>query len=278
VRPAETRDGAAIYFFQKACPANPSTTDQAIPALIAGLIPVLSSFLINTTDKLIAAYRQGLTGSFSAGATAPGIYDDNGQLNFTCLVIARGAFGKTTKLGAGGDEYVDNVLVSQLGMAAYPYFYFEAEASLRGTSLILTPRYIRYEKTSARRAGKGKKKVAIALALSEEVLDRNAALPANDKLIALYRFDLGELEIGKSYAHTKEAPLLAGTATQQVVPAFGADKMRVPFNAVAVVTETEDSSLIFEALSQTFTSKKSDIEELITDAIKDAIAEEKDGE
>jgi hypothetical protein len=93
--------------------------------------------------------------------------------------------------------------------------------------------------------------------------------PTDEKSIALYRFDLGRLEIGKSYEHSAAAPLLTGTASQQSISADTPGG--IPFNVLAIVIESEEPGLVLEALSTAYGSKKGDLENAITDILKEAI-------
>jgi hypothetical protein len=190
------------------------------------------------------------------------------------VVVARGLFGAPNPSPDSGDGKLTTAAeLEKLSLADYPAFYLEAEAKLEGTSLLLQPRYVRYAQSSARREGSGMKHVGVVIALTEAVLKPDAEL-ADDKAIALYRFDLGRLEIGRSYEHEEKKPLLTGTAAQQTVPLPNGEAGRVPFNLLAIVTETEQPGLLLEALSTAYGSKKGDLEKALTEVIKNAFPAE----
>jgi hypothetical protein len=267
-----TRQGTAAYLFEN-CPVNPTRrTEFAFPLVAVGaaLAPLIANLAVTVGENLLNAEKEGLSGQFVAGTASEGVYTEEGKLSFGCLIIIRGLFGAPNPSGISGDEEWTTTHLDRLSLADYPAFYLEAEVKLVGTSLMLQPRYIRYAQSSALREGSGMKHVGVVVALTEAVLASDAE-PTDEKAIALYRFNLGRLEIGKSCKHSDTEPLLTGTAAQQMVPSAGGQQGRVSFNVLAIVTETEQPGLLLDALSTAYGSKKGDLEKALTDIITDAL-------
>ena len=93
-----------------------------------------------------------------------------------------------------------------------------------------------------------------------------------DKAFAIFRHDFGRLEIGKRY----EGPLLNGTASSAVLATEAQDK--TGFNISALISESESPGIALQVLSETFASKKGDLQKALEDTIKKAIGESKTGQ
>lgn len=129
---------------------------------------------------------------------------------------------------------------------------------------MLQPSYLSYAASNARNAGSGRKYVTLALALSQMTPAKADEL-SEDKSFAVFRMDLGRLEIGKRY----EEKLLAGTASS--VGFSQQSYENEAYNITALITETENPGVAFQVLSETFATKKGDLEKALEETIKKAV-------
>nr|VFK67289.1 MAG: hypothetical protein BECKUNK1418G_GA0071005_11346 [Candidatus Kentron sp. UNK]VFK72623.1 MAG: hypothetical protein BECKUNK1418H_GA0071006_11266 [Candidatus Kentron sp. UNK] len=277
---AESRLGAAVLIYNKC----PMATDSSVSDIKTGLqaqngqihtlaggagvaaavAPLAANFAVTLVGKALAERKAGLAGEFSAG----GIGEDITGKATGCLIVARGHFGdRFAKAGKFSKE-----LLEKLSLAAHPVFYLEAEVDKTGDNIELKPVYLSYAASSARNSGSGWKNVSLAIAMSKAAVDKDArskgekADSKEDKPFAVFRHNIGRLEIGKVYKGEK---MLSGTSYVQGSANFS--KQKEKFNITAQITESEDASIALEALIEAFGAKKGGIETLITDTIKEGI-------
>lgn len=258
--PSQHRAGTAISLLNK-CPVS---SDEELPvALIAAVVPLLADFAVSTVGKVIEGQKEGLSGQFVAGAATTNFVNDISAGG--CLAIYRGLFGETNPTGIERADGLTEEDLKLLSLADYPAFYMEAETILENDALKLEPRYIRYAQSSARNDGSGRKHVGIALAVTERALKRDEDPPSDKDAIALFRFDLGRLEIGKSYLHkTDTAPILTGTGSVQSIDTSKAQ----PANLLAYVVESESPGIVLEALSAAFKNEEKNLKSALGDFLK----------
>jgi hypothetical protein len=271
--PADGREGAALYFFSKGCPitGGPAALEEEalLPLIVGAAAPFVAEFTVGLVGALIEAQKEGLNGSFPATGLTPALHNPDGTLSFNCIAIARGLFGAVSaQREDGGDGVFLRAHLEPLGLRDYPAFYMEAGATLEQKALVLTPQYLRYAGTSARRPGSDRKHVGMVLALLEKSV-KPGEETTDDQSVALYRFNFGRLEIGRSYA----ASLLIGTSALQTLPEKSEDNP-TPVNAFALVTESEDPGVLLKVLSESFDARKDDLKTALTGIIKEALVPE----
>ncbi|GAB4394467.1 MAG: hypothetical protein Tsb0032_19890 [Kiloniellaceae bacterium] len=282
------RVGEAVMV-RKNCPIlGPAATEdgpEKSAAVAAGvaipLIGIAVDLAANVVTKALSEAEEGLNGYFLAlGSMANDAKDGNVDTEeIRCVIVARGLTGRSPAddpdipESAGQLEKAD---LEDLGLADYPSFYLEMKASwTQGTRevpaasggttseirpiLTLTPVYLHYAQSAARREGSGKKAVTVALAIA-------SAQPADkDKLeegaSAVFRFNFGRLEVGHQY---DEATLKTLNSSQVIAKGAGP-------SIAALVTESEQPSVALKALSEAFSSNKGDLTKALKDAISDAV-------
>ena len=237
-----------------------------VGAAVAVAAPLLADFLVTLAAKGIEANEQGLSGEFMAGTSVANI-NEAFQNNQQCLVIYRGLFGKTEFEEKIVNKSLKENDLMTLGLVDYPAFYMEATGAIDGNSLTITPRYVSYADTVARNTGSGKKHVGIVLAMTERVLQRNGEPPSDNEALAVFRFDLGQLEVGKSYKEELNSPILRGTGAVQQIDVGDAGQ---PANLTAYVIESEDPGLVLAAFSKAFEGQKDNLTSALTDLVRDA--------
>jgi len=248
---ATQRAGAAIAVLDS-CPAAQDEEVAelaALPALIGSVVPLAASFGISSIRNAIEDRKDGRSGQFVAAGVSKDVRTD---LNSgKCLVIYRGLFGAPEPTAS--DVRLSASDLKTLGLVDMPAFYMEARADLDDDVLRLEPQYVRYGQSSARIAGSGMKHVGIVLAMTERRLSAEEDAPVDNEAIALFRFDLGRLEIGRSYLQAPGAPVLTGTGAIQTLPA-GANG--TPANLFAYVVESEQPGPVLTAFAEAFASQE----------------------
>lgn len=270
---APARKGAAAYLLDQ-CPTQSERPNETALAAIAASFA--ADFIIGAVEKWLAKRKAELSGEFVAATSTPRLFSPPvegaaPQLSFGCVVIASGEFGELRpKASARGDLTVGKL--SSLGLADQPNFYFEAVATAVGPTVTLQPTYIDYRAlAAAKRSSKGVKKVVAIVGFSGKSLAKDAKVN-DENSFAVYRFNFGELEVGKIYKGEK---IFTGTSAVQEMPApivNGAFAPR-PANVFAFVGETEEPSLALELMTSSFNSNKDSINKAIEDAIKKALGE-----
>lgn len=228
-------------------------------ALVETLIGFGAQFLVNFGSHAIENYQNGLNGQFAGG----GVVDAAHAGDIHCLIIAHGLIGAGGANVAGGRSPLSGADLERLHLADVPGFYMEARLTRQGERVVIEPVFLSYAQTAARHRGSGRKHVSLIVAVDEHVATP-AADSGDDDFDALFRFDLGQLEIGRHY----DASALAGLAASQQLPAtsFGGS------NISALVTESEEPGPALQALSETYAAKKDALQTAIEDAVTHALA------
>lgn len=261
-----------VHKTEKAPPADDKAAFAATAAAIG--IPLLANFAVTFVGESIEARSEGLSGQFIAGMNTDDIkstfqpHKSESKTNYPCLAIYRGLFGEAKPAENRSTSELTEDDLTTLGLVDYPAFYMEMRGELKGNSLTLTPKYIWYADTVARSRGSGEKHVGVVLAMTEQVLKRESDPPTDADTLALFRFDLGRLEIGKSYLEEPGRPLLTGTGAVQPIRIEGEDKK--PANLLAYVIESEDPDLVLAAFSEALESQEDDLISALTDFLRDA--------
>lgn len=270
--PANSRLGSVIYVSDKLCPNDPDSKAKEFAFLapvIAVGVSMAVTYLVEAVNKSIEEYKKGLTGSFTA--SGPSGHKANA---IKCIIIARGQLGSRDRDNTTNDNDVLRTIYPGLGFGDYPSFYLELKVAKQGEkALQLTPLYLSYAASIARNEGSGKKNVSMVLAFSD-TSQKKADEINEDKAFAIFRHDFGRLEVGKRYHKS----LLTGTSASSSITTESLNKEG--FNVSTLVTDSEDPGIALQVLSETFASKKGDLQKALEDTIKkaidDKIAENKD--
>jgi hypothetical protein len=249
----------------------------AAPLIAAG-VSLAATYIVSSIDKAIEEYKKGLSGSLAAAGIATTVPE-----NKSCILIVRGVIGKMKQKPGKAENENGDFLVKYsyaLGLQDYPAFYLELSAStvkpkdapstqgqqpvkISGT-LTLKPSYLSYAASAAKNLGSGTKHVGLAVGFSDTAQKKSDEIN-EEKTFAIFRYDLGRLEIGKRYI--KE--LLDGTGASVALTEEQSKKSA--FNITAVVSESEDPGLLFQVLQKTFTDEKADLQKALEEAITNAI-------
>ena len=271
VMPATGRSGAAAYLTYK-CPTT--STDGGGEK---GIFDAAAGFVVDFVIKGISTYlekrKAELNGEFIAATSISNVYGSKG-LAFGCLVVVSGEFGPAVVATAAKPSSADlsEDVLAALKLTRQPDFYLEARARLdHGDALTLQPVYLRYGATSAARSRTGKKNVAAIIGMSTASLATDTEI-SEDNSFAVFRFNLGELEIGKTYNSADYFPGLSAVQSLPAPLSENGEPIARPANVFAFVAETEDPSLALELLASTFEDNKDDLssalETILTNALK----------
>lgn len=253
----------------------------AVPLIAAG-VAFAATFVVDSINTAIEEYKKGLSGSFVAAGIS------KIELSkVVCIAIGRGLLTKPVKDSTN--------LYHQLGFKDNPAFYLELKVDEStgdkptektqtasspavpqgdanpGTtgkketrSVTLTPFYLSYADSAAKTAGSGKKHVGVAIAFSDTAQKKPEEID-EEKAFAVFRHDLGRLEIGMSY----DKDLLKGTGASASLTEEA--YLKNTFNLSAIISDGEDPGIALEVLSKTFTDKKADLKKALEEAITNAI-------
>lgn len=289
VTPSNVREGTVAYL-SESCPVSEPAKEAILAPLVALGISFASDLISNTISQKVEERKENLNGTFIAGTSSEGFYkhsegfykqNDSGKimLRHRCIIIARGLIGDVytnkgiSKRNKIASSEMDSEHLKALGLADFPAFYFEASLEEEGSgSVTLQPKYVFYAASSAKNPGSGKKNIGIVIALTKSSPKREE-IESVDAL-ALFRIYLGRLEIGRSYEHKGDQGILIGTKVMQELPDKTDEEgnpLLHPFNLTAVVSETEDPSLLLKVLSSTLKSHKDDLSKALSEVLKDAI-------
>lgn len=286
--PAKSRLGTVVYFIprenlpagvnEKKCFSEFTHTEvhkilyppqqeekPLVPAvaagpLIAAGISFAATYLVDSVSAAIEEYKKGLSGSFGAAGISNRKIQD-----IACIAIGRGLLTKPVK--ESPNFYL------QLGFKDNPAFYLELavesktvtdEGGKDSGSVTLTPTNLSYAQSIAREKGSEKKHVGVAIAFSDTAQKKPEEIE-EAKAFAVFRHDLGRLEIKKHY----DKDLLKGTGASASLTEEAYQKGT--FNITAVISDSEDPGLAFEVLSTTFTDQKSNLKKALEEAITNAI-------
>jgi len=266
---ATSRLGAVIYPLENAqckkAEKKPAQEQQqagqregvAAPLIAAG-ISMGITLAVDAINKSIEDYKKGLSNIFAAGGNSPDVAG-----NIKCLVVARGLIGQAIREKDKSNDKASNNY-RDLGFSDYPSFYLELKTEHKGNTVVLTPQFLSYAASSARKEGSGFKHVSLVLSFSD-ISPKGPSENSEEKAFAVFRHDLGRLEIGKSY----DEKLLIGTAASAFLK--DEDLKRKGFNISAVVTESEEAGLAYQVAAEAYASKKADLQKAMEDTLTKAI-------
>lgn len=262
--PADSRLGTVIFVnpMGKECPSL-NTKEFAVAApLIAAGVSIAATYVVNSITTAMEEYKKGLSGSFGAAGIA-----GQASMDIGCIVIARGLMGEGKPPRVPDTKDFLANYYHQLGFQDYPAFYLELKVSVdpkASETLKLQPNYLSYAASVAKNSGSGRKHVGIALAFSDTAQKKPDEIN-EEKTFATFHHDLGRLEIGKRY----KPELLHGTGASASLTNESFKKSS--FNISAVVSESEDPGIAFQVLSETFSSKKADLQKALEETITNAL-------
>ena len=289
---ADQRAGAAMLLLKDCLVHKQEARQKIIGGVAAIAIPVLANFAVKYVGAAVDARKEGLSGQFIAGTTVDDINAafnpdaTNNETKTPCLVIYRGLFGATKEdaTDSNRDSDLTKNHLTDLELVDYPAFYMEIRFQFDGNYLKALPKYIWYADTVARNPGSGKKHVGVVLAMTEQAMGRDSDPPSEseatkqaeehdgdpptaDEALALFRFDLGTLEIGKSYLQEPGSPLLTSTIAAQPIRLDATTAK--PASLLAYVVESEDPGLVLATFSEAFESQEDNLTSALTDFLRD---------
>ncbi len=274
---AAARKGAAVYLLPD-CPTEASAAAES--GLIALAASFAADFLVGAVENWLAKRKAELSGEFVAGTSAPLLFTppsgaSSPKLSFGCVVIASGEFGALRSKAASSRGALTAGKIDAMGLVDYPDFYLEAKAEAVGDAVTLRPIYLDYRKlAAAERSSKGSKKIVAIIGFTAKSLAQDAKIN-EENTFAVYRFNFGELQVGKVY---KGAEIFTGlSAVQKMPPPYVEGKFQPKAaNVLALVAETEDASLALQLLTSAFASNKDTLNKVVEDAVKKALGEEEE--
>lgn len=252
--PAPVRVGAFVTAMPR-CPVS-DTERFEMSSLIASFA---GDFLFSYVDAALKDYQEGLNGAFVASGVVDG---ELGQ--GSCIIIANGPLGPVQPTFVEGGSQFSSADLQDLHLADVPAFYLEARVlwDPDQTHLTLRPEFLSYAASSARTRGSGAKHVSLVMTVDETAADATANA-SDSGFSAVYRINLGELEIGRHY---DAAQLRYTGASQAITPA----DLRSA-NVSVLVTESEDPSLALQALSAAYQSNSGALQSAFEDMIASAL-------
>lgn len=246
--------------------AQTAAGSKRIGPLSTALIATASDFLLELVGAGLVAEQQGRNGQFMA----TGVYlgkekvRSQGHTKNTedgCIVIYRG-IGGTFRDDIDATPSLPRSTLAALGLAAQPAIYLEflVESTNDNSKRMLTLNRADYAASSARRKGSGLKSVSVVIGLgAEQSIDETQSEIKPADVAEVFRFNLGRLQIGKSYG--------ADRSVRSIVPAAAEPGT----NLVALVTEADRESVALTALTTAFNTNKSSIDDALTEKIKEAL-------
>ncbi len=252
---ASSRSGSVIAGIDQSCSDFVEgkavvTRSLSMATVLTPLIAFGADFAVKYIGKKIEERKADLSGQFLSTGKLNSLGSDR------CVVVVRGNLQEPIKAKLG--EHIKNAPYSNHeekwlkdnGWLIYPEFYLLMQPNVEDDIASLMPYKLNYGNTSAKRAGKNKKNVSLALAMSFDSLLSEEEIGATDAKIT-FRHNFGELEIGHSY----DKHQLTGTAAYSKLNTTDG-----PFLATGLVTESEEPSIALQAMSEAFESKKGDLQ------------------
>ena len=248
----------------------PTEGEQGGFAPLIPLIGIAVDAAVNLASDQLAKAKTGRTASWPA--TRGGIEFDAGHY---CLALSRGVLKRAGT--ANADKLALGEAASFDGVPAFVMLAdLEVKPATTGFNLTITPKFLSYAETSAPKRGSGKKDVAVLLAFDGAA--PTAAAKANaeagggaaaaadatadpKKSTGGAQLQFGKLEIGKSY----DAALLSPIVTQTTVNKAPA------YTVSAVVTESEDPSVVLTTFAAAFDKNKDSLSTAIQTTVKNAL-------
>lgn len=266
---ADGRFGEAVFVTSGGCPQADKVpfTDEEFAAAGAVLLPVVAStgasFLTSYIEKSLEKAKEGLSGQFVASA----VVNAGEPRTDGCLIIVRGIFDDVFS-GDPGDFRQETL--EALSLADYPAFYLELKTRRDTENIALQPAYLAYSTSISRRSGSGRKNVAAVVVASSEALTNDEGV-RGDAPFAVFRHDLGRLQIGRSY---NAAQLMPGTAASQPLDegfSTGA------YNISVLVTDSEGPSIALQALTAAYSDNAGDLENALENIFRNALGAGEEG-
>lgn len=229
---ATSRVAATVTLTRGQCQGANGTVAPAAEGVAPVLIGIVASAAVNLVGSLLQQWRDGASGQF----LATGMVD--GQLcnGVHTLTIERKRLGDNGKME--------------------PFKLTAALANMDG-QLTLIPNQLSYGSTSAARQTRTKH-VSIVLAFSNQAASDGKTIN-EEKALASFRLNFGELEMGKRY----EAGLLEGTEAMASLP-----KDTKGFNMAALVTESREAGPALKALVDAYAGGKDDLAKALAKLIE----------
>lgn len=237
--------------------------------LAAAGISFLGDFIFGAIQKKIEKRKAGLT----AQTLFTGVTQDT-MVTGQCIRITAGEFGRLKPKGVDSSNgKLNKVFLQKAKLADYPEILIELKTKRKDNLLTLTPSYIFYRDTQAATRGKGEKKASLVIALARNALEGADNLEKNKAVVAVFRHNLGTLEIGGEYVSAETPGLLSGTESKVVI---SDENLAAGVNLLAVLTESEDQSLVMSALTDAFGENSDDLKSAFEGIITDALNIEAD--
>jgi hypothetical protein len=252
------RENVAILAVVDKCPS--ADTEQAAAAL-GPVIATAADFTINWISSYLENREKKLTGQF----TARGLSKVSALSG--CVIVGRGVFGPGWD---GRTQAIDELTAPKLealGFVDVPAFYLELNAKLEDGYLTLTPYFLVYGASSAKRTPSGKKSVTVALSVSAGQHHEDSTDSAEQ--VAKIELDLGKLEIGRYY---KEAVLKGVVARGRLKSPEG------NVGLVALVTESEEAGIAEQAVAKAFEDNSNELSEALAEFLSGIAGIDNDGD
>lgn len=277
------RSSSAIFGFKQSCEEVTTSekdmkhiilTDKEksfTPATAAILAPIIgfgANYAINYTEKKIDKKKKDLNGQFLSTGIVQNFSSDTND-NTSCIMITRGNFITSENdpwgtITSGDTGYTRQELkwFKKNKFHNFPEFYLLINVVKKNDVAMLEPYKLNYGGTSAKKRGKKKKNVTLALSMSSKSNLSESDINSSDSY-ATFKHNFGELQIG--YSYTKEQ--LLGTESynrikkpkEAVQSAQSEGASNISF-ATALITESEEPSIALEAMAGAFESKKDDLQ------------------
>lgn len=241
------------------CPTDPAASLRPESAPLIGAVAALGvDVALRAVDGALKAEVEAQSGQFLATGRidAPDMQALGGG---GCLVIYRGVLGPVAPdLAADPTALLTPAMLGDLGLADYPAFYLELEASRADDVLLLQPVHLHYAASVARSAGSGRKHVTVVVAMDPGA-PTAAPEPAAE---AVFGHNLGRITIGSTITDREGAFQFRGAAVGRVVADWSKGQ-----NLAVLVTEAEEAPLALRALSAAFSSRRDKLLETIEGAV-----------
>ncbi|MGH9461620.1 MAG: hypothetical protein ACRD1X_10420 [Vicinamibacteria bacterium] len=268
------------------CLVFPTPRERYLGAIGVALTPLLIDGALSAVQNFLNAREAALAGAHSAH-TSGRFYDSDGELGFGCIVVVRGTFGQRHEEIGDQDQRgsVTGKHLTDLGLADFPDFYFEARASLEPSGdeesaaiMRVTPQVLQLARTAAARSGAGAKTTNLLFLFSRAALDPTED-PDKDAAFAVLPFQFEQVPIGAEISKDSQGKsLLEHHSVTTGIPASAIEGSQfvIPFNIAVYVEETEQAGAFQKLILDVFARKKNDFETKITEIVTGALQPKKD--
>lgn len=253
------------------CPQDAAASPFFPGAIIGALVPIAVDFAISSVQDYLKRIESESTGQFIAAGA--GKLPSNGSAE---LVVARGLVGKPVGTSERQGSLEKKKWV-ETGLAAPPSFFLKMDlkTTTNGTGkeatteVSVTPRFLQFAETIAKRGRDNEKTVAMVLVLRSTTAPEKAnSTTAATGAEVVIPISFGKLKPGIEITGGEpHDPLgdLKRIATVKGLPACGA------FNAYAFVTETEEPDKALTLLTTALDNGKDDLKKALVKAIQEAL-------